>query len=191
MAIARMISKSGCTCTVYLLDNGKPLTGSPSINWERLKDQGKAELKKISGEADFPDLNPGELVVDGLFGSGLSRPLEGLPASLVRYINNSHCDVYAIDIPSGLMGEDNSFNNPDHIIRAKTTFTLQFPKLSLLFPENEQYSGEVVVLDIKLHPDAITGMETPFSMTDKRWFRICYPGEPGFRTKVLLAMHYW
>jgi len=167
MAIARILSGDGYTCTVYLPDNGKPLTGSPSINWQRLKDQGKADLKNISREIDFPDLNSGMLVVDGLFGSGLSRPLEGLPASLVRHINNSHCDVFAIDLPSGLMGEDNSSNNPDNIIRARTTFTLQFPKISLLFPENEQYSGEVVVVDIKLHPDAISGMETPFSMTDK------------------------
>ena len=57
----------------------------------------------------------------------------------------------AIDIPSGLMGEDNGENN-GAIVKADYTFTFQFPKLAFMFPENVVYVGHWDVLDIRLHP---------------------------------------
>ncbi len=166
LAVARMLAKEGCSCTVFLFDTGKPVTGSSAINWQRLAEQGRTKMFKITVMDDFPKLTQETMVVDGLFGSGLSRPLEGVAAELVQHINRSGCDVFSIDIPSGLMGEDNSTNNPENIIRAKVTLTLQFPKLSLLFPENEIYAGKVIVLDIGLHPAAIASVESPFAVTE-------------------------
>mgnify|MGYP001087295424 CR=1 FL=1 len=162
LALARMFAARGNDCAVYRLDTGKPLSGSPAINWQRLTGQGKALLKIISSEADFPELDKRGIVFDGLFGTGLARPLSGLAASLVRHVNGSGCRVLAIDIPSGLMGEDNTGNNPENVIRATRTLTLQFPKLSLLFPENESFTGEVEVVDIALHLQAIEDTPTPY-----------------------------
>ena len=48
----------------------------------------------------------------------------------------------SIDIPSGLMGEDNTFNTASAIVRADLTLSLQLPKLSFFFAENEAYVGE-------------------------------------------------
>lgn len=166
LAVARLLAKEGCSCSVFFYDTGKPVTGSPAINLQRLAGQGKAGIFKITAPDDFPELNMEMMVVDGLFGSGLSRPLDGVAAELVQHINRSGCDIFSIDIPSGLMGEDNTGNLPGHIIRAKATFTLQFPKICLLFPENEQYAGKVIVLDIGLHPEAIAATESPFAITD-------------------------
>jgi NAD(P)H-hydrate epimerase len=154
-------------------------------------------------------LNPGDWVIDGLFGSGLTHPLDGLAAALVRHINRissndlacvqkseirnptpiaigAEIKVISIDVPSGLMGEDNS-SNTDHIIKAGITITLQFPKISLLFPENEQFAGKVFVEDIGLHPDGIASIETPYSLTEKgmvySWFsprkRFAHKGDFG------------
>lgn len=164
LALARMFAARGNGCTVYRLDTGRPLNGSPAVNWQRLSDQGKALLKTISSETDFPELDKKSIVFDGLFGSGLSRPLSGIPAALVTHVNVSGCRVIAIDIPSGLMGEDNTGNNTGSVIRATLTLTLQFPKISLLFPENEPFAGEVRVVDIGLHPRAIEETSTPYSI---------------------------
>ena len=90
------------------------------------------------------------VVVDALFGSGLNRPLTGAAADAVRLINSLSLPVAAVDVPSGLMGEDNGWVDKDCIVRADVTFTLQFPKLSMLFAENESFVGEMQVLEIGL-----------------------------------------
>ena len=183
LALARMFASDGDHCSVFLFDNGKSLSGSPAINWQRLKQQGKAKMQIIRAISDFPTLKPEDVVIDGLFGSGLSRPLSGLPAALVQHINLSGCRVFAIDIPSGLMGEDNSANDPENIIRADTTLTLQFPKLSLLFPENCQFTGNVEIVDIGLHPKGIELTDTPWFITEKIDIRKLIPSRPKFAHK--------
>jgi ADP-dependent NAD(P)H-hydrate dehydratase / NAD(P)H-hydrate epimerase len=164
LALARMFAGNGFNCTVYLLDTGKPLRGSPAINWQRLVDQDKANLLTITSELQFPSLDRNVPIIEGLFGSGLQRPLSGLAAGLVRHINVSGCRVWSIDIPAGLMGENNEGNDSRNIIRADVTYTLQFPKLSLLFSENEIYSGSVKTVDIGLHPVAIAETNSPYTV---------------------------
>lgn len=183
LALARMFAERGNGCTVYRLDTGKPLSGSPAINWQRLAGQGKALMKTISSEVDFPEFAKKSIVFDGLFGSGLARPLSGLPAKLVKHINDSGCKVVSIDIPSGLMGEDNTGNNPEHVIRASRTLTLQFPKISLLFPENEEFAGEVQVVDIGLHPRAIEETPTPYAVVSAREISTIIPPRKRFSHK--------
>ena len=103
-------------------------------------------------------------MIDGLFGSGLNRPLTGGFAAMVHYINQSEATVVAIDIPSGLFGEDNRTNDSDSIIRANLTLTFGFPKLAFLLPENDSFVGEWKVLDIGLHPDIVDNTPTPFTL---------------------------
>jgi ADP-dependent NAD(P)H-hydrate dehydratase / NAD(P)H-hydrate epimerase len=183
LALARMYASDGVECSVFLLDNGKPLSGSPAINWQRLKNQAIANLQIIKSIEDFPVLKTDDAIIDGLFGSGLSRPLTGLPAALVNHINKSGCQVFSIDIPSGLMGEDNIENNPENIIRATTTLTLQFPKLSLLFPENEEFTGNVEVVDIGLHPRGIELTDTPWFMAERKHIRKLIPARSKYAHK--------
>jgi NAD(P)H-hydrate epimerase len=73
----------------------------------------------------------------------------------------------SIDIPSGLMTEDNNYNVRANIIRATQTLTLQQPKLSFLFPENQQFIGKLRVLDIRLSQEGIDKMETSFTVTEE------------------------
>lgn len=155
LAIARQLAGLDYRCEVFLLESGKELNGSPAINWQRLVEQGKVTLHKISSAGEFPEISPGDIILDGLFGSGLSRPLEGFQAAIVRKINQLKNKVVSIDMPSGLMGEDNSGNVAENIIQADFTLTFQFPKISFLFAENERYTGKWEVLPIGLHPEGI------------------------------------
>ncbi|WP_320111683.1 NAD(P)H-hydrate dehydratase [Draconibacterium orientale] len=166
LAMARQLADLDYRCEVFLLDFDKPLKGSPAINHKRLEEQGKVKLTKLRSENDFPEVTDTDVLIDGLFGSGLSRPLEGLPAQLVQHINQLRNVVVAIDIPSGLMGESNAGNKLENIIRADFTLTLQFPKISFLFAENEQYVGQWEVLPIGLHPDGISETPSPYSFSD-------------------------
>jgi len=167
LAISRQMADLDYNCELYLMDLGKELKGSPAINWERLEKQGKVKLSKMKSIEDFPEIKESDVVLDGLFGSGLSRKLKGLPAEIVSRINQGLSTVVGIDIPSGLMGEDNTGNDMDYIIRADHTLTFQFPKISFFFAENEQFVGEWEVLPIGLHPDAIENQKSDYSLLER------------------------
>lgn len=107
------------------------------------------------------------LIVDGLFGSGLNKPLAGGFASLVKYINASKAQVVSIDVPSGLMTEDNTYNVRVNIIRATLTLTFQQIKLSFLFEESQQYLGEVQTLDIGISSEGIGKTDSQFTLIEE------------------------
>jgi ADP-dependent NAD(P)H-hydrate dehydratase / NAD(P)H-hydrate epimerase len=183
LAIARQLANLDYPCEVYLLDFGKDLKDSPATNWIRLEEQGKVKLVKIRQVDDFPSINQADVFIDGLFGSGLSRPLESFPADLVKRINALPNTTVAIDIPSGLMGEDNSENIQKNIVRADFTLTFQFPKISFLFAENEPFTGKWEVLPIGLHPDGISQTSTDFYFVEKEDVKDLIPVRSKFAHK--------
>ena len=150
LAVARMLSKKGYRVEVFLFNTKGKLSEECQTNLNRLKTCGSIYFTEISTQFDPPNLTEKHLVIDGLFGSGLNKPLNGGFAAVVKYINSSKAQVVAIDIPSGLMGEDNTYNVRTNIIRADVTLSIQLPKLSFLFPENEDIVGEWEMLDIQL-----------------------------------------
>lgn len=183
LAIARQLADLEYLCTVYLMDLEKELNGSPKTNWQRLEEQNKVNLQKVKTIDDFDDIKKSDILVDGLFGSGLSRPLEKLPAEIVNFVNSQNNTVVAIDIPSGLMGEDNSENSSENIIQADFTLTFQFPKLSFLFAENEKFTGQWEVLPIGLHPDGIKKIQSKYFYIDKEMIGKFVPERSNFSHK--------
>jgi NAD(P)H-hydrate epimerase len=167
LAVARMLAWAGLNCTVFLSTFGRELKGDPAVNWQRLEEQNKVLLKRIDSGNEIPEIPSEVLIIDGLFGSGLNKPLNGLAKKIVEKINQSGAEVISIDIPSGLFGEDNSGNDLSGIIKASQTLTFQFPKLSFFFPENDQFVGEWTVLPIGLHPEAIDQTESHFHFLTK------------------------
>jgi NAD(P)H-hydrate epimerase len=167
LAVARMLASTDAPPVhVYVLDFGKGLKGSPEINLNRLKKTENVNVSFLTEMDELPALPDDAIIVDALFGSGLNRPLEGLPADIVRYINTSGVKVYSIDVPSGLMGEDNGANIPENIVQASYTVTFQFPKISFMFPDNEIYTGNVEVVDIGLHPKGINQLPSRYHLFD-------------------------
>ena len=166
LAVARILASKDYSVKVFLLSFGKELKGSPAINWKRLVNQQKVELNAINSEVDIPEISSDEVIIDGLFGSGLTRSLEALASQVVKKINKSGARVISIDIPSGLMGEDNATNDRESIICASQTLTLHFPKISFFFPENEKYVGDWHVLPIGLHPGAIEKTKSEYHYLD-------------------------
>ncbi len=161
LAMARMLAERQYRVECYLLAFGS-LTGDCATNRSRLLEQGKVRIAEIGEKDDLPVILPEDVVVDGIFGSGLSRPASGFPARVIRHINESASTVVAIDIPSGLFGGDNSDNDYSGVIRADHTITFQFPFLSFFFDTNAPYVGRWRVHDIGLHPDVIRETATPY-----------------------------
>jgi len=174
LAIARMLADRQFRVECYLLRFGK-LSEDCAINLERLKSQGLVKLIETGEQDPLPEIDHIDVVVDGIFGSGLSRSVTGLAARVIQHINEQAGSVIAIDIPSGLFGEDNSGNDPGKVIRADYTLTFQFPFLSFFFGDNEEMVGQWRVHDIKLHPVAIEGMETGYRTIEPEEIRSFLP----------------
>lgn len=168
LAVARLLGEQGYTVTAYLFNITGHLSADCETNKKRIL--GNHQVKnfvEVTQEFDPPKLEAGTLVVDGLFGSGLNKPLAGGFASLVKYINASHSQVVSIDVPSGLMAEDNTFNVRANIIRATMTLTLQQPKLSFLFAENQQFIGRLRTLDIQISAEGMEQTDAPYEMVEE------------------------
>lgn len=147
----------------------------------------------ITEDFVVPGMEEADVIIDGLFGAGINRPLTGTFAKVVQALNRSRARIYSIDIPSGLFGEDNSGNNREAIVKAYRTFTFQTPKLSFFFGENYRFTNEWEVLDIGLHPDAIAQTETPWNylereeITNLRLSRNRFAHKGNFGHALLLA----
>ncbi|TDN36600.1 NAD(P)H-hydrate dehydratase [Hymenobacter sp. UV11] len=133
-------------------------------------------ITELSADA-LPPIQPGTLVVDALFGTGLSRPLNGVAAAVVKHLNDSQAHVVAIDLPSGLLADAPQPDPAAPVVRAAHTISFGLPKLAFLLPQNAEYVGEWHVVDIGLSPDFINQAATPWQLTRM-------PGVGGFEAAL-------
>ncbi len=169
LAIARMLADQNYDVSVYLFNINDHLSEECELNKKRvLENRRIKDFTEVAQQFDPPQLDARTLVIDGLFGTGLNKPLSGGFASLVKYINQSAARVVSIDIPSGLMAEDNTYNIHQNIIRAYMTLTLQMKKLSFLFADTQQYIGRLKIIDIRLNQDFIAKTHSQFNIVEER-----------------------
>ena len=172
LAVARMLAEQDYAVSTYLFNINGALSDDCAKNKDRITEcKTMKAFIEVTNEFDPPKLEKGMLVVDGLFGSGLNKPLSGGFASLVKYINQSQATVVSIDIPSGLMTEDNTYNVKSNIIRADVTLTLQQKKLSFLFAESQKYIGRLEILDIGLSPEGMKNIPSRYNVVEESSLR--------------------
>ncbi|MDH5579065.1 MAG: NAD(P)H-hydrate dehydratase, partial [Betaproteobacteria bacterium] len=123
--------------------------GDAKIVAERLRQQFfRVTLAGAAEAATLPMEKNWGLVVDGLFGIGLERPVEGDYARLVDYANAQRCRVLALDIPSGIASDTGRVLG--RAVRATHTVTFIALKPGLLTLDGPDYCGELSVADLGL-----------------------------------------
>ncbi len=162
LAVSRMLVLSGYQVHTYKIVHSDNASSDFQTNEKRLLKLKRARYQEVHAKEDFPEIKPADIVIDAIFGSGLSRPLEGFPAEVVKHLNASESIRIAVDLPSGLFAEDNTGNISENIFKAHFTYTFQLPKLSFMFPENAVYLGQWQVLNIGLSEEFIAQEETPW-----------------------------
>jgi len=148
LAIARLLHQAGREVEVIRAALGAPSPDN-ATNLERLRSLA-VPVNEVVAVQDLPPLGTGTVLVDALFGTGLSRPLAGGAKDLVQALNASGLPIVSIDLPSGLFAEDNGSNDAAAIVRATVTLTFEVPKLALLLRDNAPYFGRMEVLPIGL-----------------------------------------
>lgn len=162
-SVARQLLK-GSRAPVLVLAGPGNNGGDARVMARVLKQQGIAVVAVGPGE-NIPGGNYG-LVVDGLFGIGLGRPLEGAWAELVARINAFAGPVLALDIPSGLDGDTGRVLG----VAVRATHTLSFigGKPGLYTLDGPDHCGAVSVVDLGLRLD-----KTPGALLAADDFREC------------------
>ncbi|UOQ54480.1 NAD(P)H-hydrate dehydratase [Hymenobacter cellulosivorans] len=137
LVIARQLHLAGFVVQVF----GLPAdTYSADFETNRQRLPAGLALQTLALDA-LPPIAPGSLVVDALFGTGLSRPLAGLAAAVVEHLNQARARIVAVDMPSGLFADmPQPADSP--IVRARHTVSFELPKLAFLLPQNAQYVGQ-------------------------------------------------
>lgn len=167
LALARLLSFNRYSVEVFFIKTSGKTSADWNHNYNRLKEETTVAFNSVDDIEHFPFINSDEIVIDAIFGSGLTRPADDLVQKVIKKLNHSEATVVSIDIPSGLFGEDNSSNDPESIVCADFTLSFEFPKLCFMFGENARYVGDWIVLPIGLSKTAIRNTKTPYFLLDK------------------------
>lgn len=169
LATARMLIEQGYRRVEVFLFN---VTGKLSHDCDEERKKlimiDGVDYTEVSREFTPPYLCQDDVVIDGLFGSGLKQPLQGGFVSVARYVNESGAFVVSIDLPSGLFGEWNSQVSSRDVVHANVTLAFQLPRLSFFFRENAPILGDWKLLDIDLDYKAIKNQKTDYYVIDER-----------------------
>ena len=171
LAIARMLASQGKGVTVYIVNYTDSASDDFLTNYERLLEM-QSEHCKIIELAEFQKITipQNAIIIDGIFGSGLNRPITGFTADYISFINTLSNKKIAIDIPSGLFADEPTPAGAV-VFCANETITFQSPKLQFLFAENQRFVGKLTIADIQLK-NPFPETETPFEFVTRNTINI-------------------
>ncbi len=153
LAIARHLHNRGVYVEISRAWT-KPLTGDSAINLQIVEAM-KIPIYPCEDAEDA--IYPTDLWIDALFGTGLTRPIDGDLSILVNSIlNGSNKPILAIDLPSGLDCDTGLPLGP--CVRATRTVTFVADKAGFANPASREFTGEITVADIGVPPELITAV---------------------------------
>lgn len=146
--IARYLFNEGLTVQVLFTGTVEKMTPNSLKNFERLKALNiEFSFYETMNEKTQNMLQKADVIVDAVFGNGLkARPLYERLCTLFNSINQNKAFVYAIDIPSGLRGENG--HGVGAVIRADRTLVIQNIKSGCLLEEGPDMMGNISIVDI-------------------------------------------
>ncbi len=146
LAVARLLKEREWSPQAVLIARAADLRGDPAVNWKRALDAGVDCAEDPDG-ANLQDLTAScAVVVDALFGTGLSKPLEGVYSKAVQIINRAGKEVIAVDVPSGLSADSGALSGP--AVKATATVALAALKCCHVLSPACRMCGEIFVEDI-------------------------------------------
>jgi NAD(P)H-hydrate epimerase len=146
--IADFLKKhTGADVVVYAVVPPENLSGDALFYAEKIK----GGIKVICGEV--PRLRKGDIIIDGLLGTGIKGALREPYSTWIKTVNASHLPVAAIDIPSGLNGDDGTVS--PFAVKADITITMAYPKLGFVKAAGPEHCGVIKCVDIGI-PEKFT-----------------------------------
>lgn len=166
--VARHLFNHGSRPHILLLSPKKDVKGDAGLNLGIIDKMGIAIT-----EIESPDmwgkekvkLEEASLIIDAIFGTGLTEPARGLYAQVIEDINQAKAFTVAVDIPSGLSSD--SFQVIGPCVRADLTVTMAASKIAHVFAPSEEWVGELAVADISMPPFLFEGDDLKLEMVER------------------------
>jgi len=152
LAIARILHINNYKIKVLIVEFTKKYSEDFKINLKRLLEL-NIEVQFLNDENYEFQINNLAIVIDAIFGSGLTRPISGFTSSVISQINKTQTTIISIDIASGLQGDNINEDRNPVIIKPNHTLSIAFLKIAFFMAENESYVGNWHNIDIGIHQD--------------------------------------
>ncbi len=180
MAIARMLTFKKWNVNTFTIKKNSKRTQDFTINYLKLAEV--REVKDISSKEDLSiEIEEGDIVIDAIFGSGLARPVKGVYAEVIEFINSSKATVVSVDVPSGLFidlpTKEGAVVYADHVL------SFQLPKKAFFMQENHEYVKDWDTADIGLHQNYLTNTAAPYEYVDRDYVKGMLRKRPKFAHK--------
>jgi hydroxyethylthiazole kinase-like uncharacterized protein yjeF len=149
--VARKIHSNGGVVKIFIIGDPGKFKGAAKLNFE-IVSRLPIEIRPIdSRDTIKTDVYYCDVIVDAIFGTGLTRDVEGLYRDVIELINTSHKTVLSLDIPSGVNGDTGKVMGA--AVKADYTVTFGLPKIgNMLFPGYE-LCGKLYVSHISFPPE--------------------------------------
>lgn len=152
LVMARHLAGYDAKVTVHLLGTpDKIKTEESSWNWSILEKM--PSVKLLRGEIFNYDFTP-DIIIDAILGTGISGEIKDPYASAIKFINNTNCFKFAVDVPSGLDPQTGETSN----IYVKSNMTVTFHKMKQGIPKRKDLTGELYAEKIGIPPEAEVGV---------------------------------
>ena len=148
-AVARHLLNRGNYVEIFSLGSEDSMSSDAKINLEIIKKMG-AQIIKVNNNEDLDTLRESiihsDITIDAIFGTGLSREIEGIYYLAITIINENSKYILSIDVPSGI--ECNTGKVMGNCIRSNKTVTFELYKKGFLGYETSCLTGEIVIENI-------------------------------------------
>jgi NAD(P)H-hydrate epimerase len=176
LVVARLLKRhKGSVVAVLLADPGD-LPEDVTKQFTKAK-AAKVPVLSVSEASQMPSFKAAfeecDLLVDALFGTGLSRNMEGLAKEAVQEMNRQKKPVVAVDIPSG-MSADTGLPMGD-AVRAEWTVSFGLPKIGFYTYAGRTFTGEVKVVNIGFPEALLTDPALKHAVTEEEDVRCVLP----------------
>ena len=166
--VARHLLNKGFKVCVYLLAQRRDVKGDAKVNlniWEKMGGE-VIEILSAKGLKKYKSaIRHSSLIVDAIFGTGLSADIKGIQKDVIEFINSLNKPVVSVDIPSGLNASNGRVLGS--CVKATITATMAVPKIGLLIYPGVDYAGRVEAVDISMPQPLLKDEKIRWELLDR------------------------
>ncbi|HIL86564.1 MAG TPA: NAD(P)H-hydrate epimerase, partial [Candidatus Marinimicrobia bacterium] len=118
LAISRLLKEKKVSVKTYFLNISSKISKDCQLNLTKL-----GSVEELTNSDSIPNFSKYDLIIDAIFGTGLSKPVGGYYTRIIDSINSQECSIYSVDIPSGMYCD--KISDSKHIINADLTVSFQ------------------------------------------------------------------
>jgi len=182
-ASARLLWAKGAIVKVLLFGKVEETKGDARVNFEILSKLSGLKNGKFANKIEFHEaatlneLDEFDVIIDALFGTGLSRPVEGSLKELISVLFEAKASgrlkdrlIVSVDLPSGLDADNHCLIGD--CVKADLTVTFTAPKIANVFPPASNYVGKLYIADIGSPSELVSSVGSRFFLTEREDVKI-------------------